>query len=365
MERVRPSGCFDFPVGFDQDQGRRQRPGISRRFPGPRHPPGRRPRISGLIRPLQVLDQRDNQPPTITSTTLPAATAGQPYLYQVTGADPDDDPLQWGLVSGPTGLAIDSASGVLAWATPSDEQIGNQTVVLRLDDGQGGEATKSFRLEVHGPGQPPMIETPPLPQATVNQPYSYQFVATDQDHAPRTYTLLGPKLGDMGLTGTGLFTWTPPTTPSNPTAPTPFTTPTAASSAPSSTTTSPSPSTIPIPPRRPAPSPLRTTTPSPSPSPPPSMTPRAAQSGPTTPTSPDRTPSAPTPSTTPTATPPPTPMTPSATSPPSPAPSSAPPSATSVPQKPPKIPPRPHAQPPPTIPLKPAQEPTTGLPPGP
>ncbi|MCB1967469.1 MAG: hypothetical protein KDI64_15935, partial [Candidatus Accumulibacter sp.] len=57
-----------------------------------------------------------NHPPRITSTALTSATAGVAYRYDVEATDPDaGDVLGWSLVSSPTGMSINPASGLIEW----------------------------------------------------------------------------------------------------------------------------------------------------------------------------------------------------------------------------------------------------------
>jgi len=67
-----------------------------------------------------------NRGPTITSTPVTGATAGQPYAYDVEATDPDaGDVLTYSLVAAPQGLTIDAATGLIAW-TPTEAQAGAQ-----------------------------------------------------------------------------------------------------------------------------------------------------------------------------------------------------------------------------------------------
>ncbi|MEX1139355.1 MAG: Ig-like domain-containing protein [Bacteroidota bacterium] len=60
-------------------------------------------------------------------------TEGQSLSYSMTGADPDSDPLTFGLFSGPAGADV-SAGGLFTW-TPSYSDSGSHAIVVSLGDG--------------------------------------------------------------------------------------------------------------------------------------------------------------------------------------------------------------------------------------
>ena len=72
-----------------------------------------------------------------------------PYQYGASAVDADGDTLTWSLVSGPAGIGIDSATGVLSW-TANDVVYGEHEITLRVDDGRGGFDEQTFTLDVNG-----------------------------------------------------------------------------------------------------------------------------------------------------------------------------------------------------------------------
>ena len=54
-----------------------------------------------------------NAPPVVTSTPVVTGAEGQSYLYDVEADDPDGDSLTYSVVTAPTGMAIQSATGVV------------------------------------------------------------------------------------------------------------------------------------------------------------------------------------------------------------------------------------------------------------
>ena len=85
------------------------------------------------------------------------STAGLPradYVYDVDATDPDLDTLTYSLVTGPDGMQIDPASGVVTW-TPTSLDVGLHTVKVRVEDGHGGADEQEYQLEV--------VEQPKVP----------------------------------------------------------------------------------------------------------------------------------------------------------------------------------------------------------
>ncbi|MEL6177366.1 MAG: putative Ig domain-containing protein [Myxococcota bacterium] len=94
-----------------------------------------------------------NATPFFTSSPTAVATVGEEYTYPIEVEDAGQvDVLDLRLDSSagpiPVGMYID-ASGVLHW-TPICEQVGNQTVTVVADDGDGGVATQSWTVSVQG-----------------------------------------------------------------------------------------------------------------------------------------------------------------------------------------------------------------------
>ncbi|EXI66571.1 MAG: Cell wall-associated polypeptide CWBP200 [Candidatus Accumulibacter adjunctus] len=127
-----------------------------------------------------------NHPPVITSTPVTTATVGQPYSYAAEAIDPDlGDVLTWSLLTAPSGMSIDPASGLVSW-TPAVGQVGNPTVSVRVADQGGLLATQDFEIAVREPNHPPVITfagiapqwtklaptgTPPTPRSHVSSAY--------------------------------------------------------------------------------------------------------------------------------------------------------------------------------------------------
>lgn len=89
-----------------------------------------------------------NQYPTITSTPITTATVDVLYTYDVEATDPDSgDTLTYSLTTNPSGMTIDSATGVIDW-TPNSGQIGDNNVTVEVSDGELLDA-QSFVITVN------------------------------------------------------------------------------------------------------------------------------------------------------------------------------------------------------------------------
>lgn len=81
---------------------------------------------------ITVSDVGANQPPVVTSVPSSFAREGQVYTYQVEATDPNNDTLNYTLLSGPADASVGS-DGLLLWTPMSVDTV---DMVLRIDDGQ-------------------------------------------------------------------------------------------------------------------------------------------------------------------------------------------------------------------------------------
>lgn len=130
------------------------------------------------------------------------------YRYDADAVDPDDDPLTYSIVDGPGGLIINSETGQLLWAA-SPDQVGVHEVTLAADDGRGGIATQSFKIQVEPAREnsAPIIAALPTDAIGADEPFSFDVQALDNDGHPLRYRLLdGPEGAAIDPTS-GRVTW--------------------------------------------------------------------------------------------------------------------------------------------------------------
>jgi len=149
-----------------------------------------------------------NYAPVITSTPVTTATAETAYAYDVEATDANSDPLAYSLAIGPTGMTIDSGSGMINW-TPSTVQVGDHTVKIKVSDGKI-DVFQEYTLTVSSPpNHAPVITSVAITTATTETPYAYDVNATDADLDALTYSL---EIFPAGMTinsVSGEINWTP------------------------------------------------------------------------------------------------------------------------------------------------------------
>jgi len=79
------------------------------------------------------------------------------YVYQAIATDPDDDSVVYSLGNSPSGMYLDSRTGLLQWA-PTEEQLGEHSITIQADDGRGGVAFQRYRVYVLPSNEAPRID---------------------------------------------------------------------------------------------------------------------------------------------------------------------------------------------------------------
>ncbi|MEZ6136168.1 MAG: putative Ig domain-containing protein [Pirellulaceae bacterium] len=156
-----------------------------------------------------VFFAKENRAPYFTSVPVVETEFNEVYRYDANAVDPDNDSLTFAVLSGPDGLVVDDASGILIW-NPASRDIGTHDVIIEAVDGRGGRSEKVFTIEVTGdlPNRPPVITSTPETVARVGDPgYSYQVAAIDRDGDVLEFSLTGPF--GMTISNSGLVEWIP------------------------------------------------------------------------------------------------------------------------------------------------------------
>lgn len=151
-----------------------------------------------------------NRPPAFDSAPNTEAIEGTTYVYQAAAGDSDNDALTFTLVTGPDGMTVDPATGEVTWQ-PELSDLGNQAVLLQVDDGHGGVAQQQYTLETitAPPNRPPLFASVPVVSSNVNAAYTYHATATDPDADAIAFSLVSGPAGMSVVAGTGLVSWTP------------------------------------------------------------------------------------------------------------------------------------------------------------
>ncbi|GAB5404689.1 MAG: hypothetical protein Aurels2KO_29200 [Aureliella sp.] len=130
------------------------------------------------------------------------------YRYDADAIDPDDDTLTYAIVDGPGGLIINASTGALLWSA-SPNQVGVHEVTLSADDGRGGVATQSFKIEVEPAREnsSPIIATKPVQRIGAGEEFLYDTAAIDNDDHPLRYRLVEGPNGATIDPVTGQLAW--------------------------------------------------------------------------------------------------------------------------------------------------------------
>jgi len=148
-----------------------------------------------------------NRAPQITTTAVTSATVGAEYRYDVDATDADGDVLSYTLTSAPSGMQIDSATGLIRWTPTAAVSV---EVEVRVQDPRGGFALQRYTLQVAAPpNQAPTITSTAPTAATAGALYTYRVDATDADNDALTLMLLVNPAGMTLNAASAEISWTP------------------------------------------------------------------------------------------------------------------------------------------------------------
>ncbi|NOS79754.1 MAG: hypothetical protein HOP35_17620 [Nitrospira sp.] len=124
---------------------------------------------------------------TITTTTLPAATAGTAYTATLAGSG-GTAPYNWLVTPAlPTGLSLNASSGAIT-GTPGSNTIGTTTHTFVLQDAALGSDAQIITLTIN----PATLAIAPvtLPPGVINQAYSQTTLTATGGIPPYTWSVL-------------------------------------------------------------------------------------------------------------------------------------------------------------------------------
>ncbi len=133
--------------------------------------------------------------PVITSTPLLTAAVGAGYGYDVNAVDAPADVLTYSLPAAPLGMAIDPATGLIAW-TPTG--VGSFPVTVQVTDQTALFSTQPFTIVVSAA---PVNTSPSITS-------SPSLTATDSPGDTLIFALTQGPAG-MSMSAADLITWTP------------------------------------------------------------------------------------------------------------------------------------------------------------
>jgi putative Ig domain-containing protein len=115
-----------------------------------------------------------NAPPTLTNPGNRTSTVGQPTSVQLTGSDPEGQPLTFSATGLPPGLSLMTSTGYISGTGTT---AGNYAVAVKASDGVVSSATQSFTWAMIGTTTPP---SPPPPAAVTLSAEKIDRSAHDQ-----------------------------------------------------------------------------------------------------------------------------------------------------------------------------------------
>ncbi len=162
------------------------------------------------------MEDPNNQLPIFGQEPVLETNVGENYIYDPQVTDGDGDTLGYSLITWPTGLGVQlSSSGIVTW-TPTRDHVGENWIVIRVDDTNLGLAEKGFKLMVLDPNNQDPVFTSTAPnQVQVGSQYVYVPTATDPDGDDVQINVYQGPSGMQFDSNTDTITWTPNSLPYN------------------------------------------------------------------------------------------------------------------------------------------------------
>ncbi len=147
----------------------------------------------------------------ITSTAVLTGKADVPYSYTVKAENNMKEPITYALLSAPTGMTIDSTSGVISWPKPVQ---GTHAISVQASINSGGKtytAKQSYSLVIqsNAPLTVAFTSTPVL-TGTEGKAYSYMVRARVSDTTRRATLRLGQGAPTGMTLAMGTLSWPSP-----------------------------------------------------------------------------------------------------------------------------------------------------------
>ncbi|RAP27099.1 hypothetical protein DID78_06285, partial [Candidatus Marinamargulisbacteria bacterium SCGC AG-343-D04] len=130
--------------------------------------------------------------------------------YQVIALDPDST-LSYSIVSAPTGVTIDSTTGLIEWSPGQDVASGDKSIQIEISDQNGDHSiTPTLRFHYIAVNNPIQFSEPDGIIQSFNETtgLNYQVNASDPEGHTLQYSIVSPPTG-VTIDSTGLITWNP------------------------------------------------------------------------------------------------------------------------------------------------------------
>ncbi|HPA16325.1 MAG TPA: putative Ig domain-containing protein [Verrucomicrobiae bacterium] len=168
---------------------------------------------------LEAAVEALNRNPVFDSFPQTTALPNTQYRYDIAVSDPDHDAITVTLALAPEGMILSSSSASSAFLLPSSiiwsptgDQIGTHTIILRATDARGAVTLQPFQLTVGSANHAPVILSVAPSQAVADLPYEYRLRARDPDGDAISFRLDSPPPGDFDFDATtGILRFRPTT----------------------------------------------------------------------------------------------------------------------------------------------------------
>jgi len=152
----------------------------------------------------------DNSAPVISSLAVLNAKEGSTYNYDVNASDTNGDTLSYSLTTAPSGMTINSLTGLINWV-PTSSQVGSQDVVVNVSDNGSPvlSVNQGFSIAVTAANVAPSISSVAPTTAKQGVVYSYNVNATDSNNDSLTFSLTSAPTGMSINASSGVISWTP------------------------------------------------------------------------------------------------------------------------------------------------------------
>jgi hypothetical protein len=159
-----------------------------------------------------------NLPPIIAGTPATTLSAGTPYTFTPTAADPDGDTLTFSATNVPGWATFNASTGALS-GTPTEANVGETGMItIEVSDSRAVAQLPAFRINVSSnsttpppANRAPTIAGTPATTATVGVAYNFMPVGDDADDDNLTYSIQNGPTWATFTSATGQLSGTPTT----------------------------------------------------------------------------------------------------------------------------------------------------------
>ncbi|MFT4343521.1 MAG: Ig-like domain-containing protein, partial [Candidatus Woesearchaeota archaeon] len=147
---------------------------------------------------------RPNAPPTLDAIPDQFVNEGETLTVTLVGSDPDGDSLTYSRVSGVGSVSGNVYTFIAPFYPGQSDTVHDVTV--RVRDGFGGSAERTFRITVKNVNRPPVLEAIPDQVVNEGETLTVTLVGSDPDGDSLTYS----RVSGVGSVSGNVYTFTAP-----------------------------------------------------------------------------------------------------------------------------------------------------------